>query len=77
MWLVVGPISLACYYEYQQREKKCLVTSVLNLCMSCQRKCRVTWLVEDQARAPRLGFEVDNARLGINSHLGRPELVQV
>jgi len=45
--------------------------------MSCQRKCRVTWLVEDRAKAPRLGFEVENARLGINSHLGQPELVQV
>jgi hypothetical protein len=75
-WLVVGPISLDAYYDYQQREKKRLVTSVLNLCMSCQRKLRVTWLVEDPSKAPRLGFEVENARLGINSHLGRPELVQ-
>jgi hypothetical protein len=75
-WLVVGPISLDAYYEYQQREKKRLVTSVLNLCMSCQRKLRLTWLVEDVNKAPRLGFEVENARLGINSHLGRPELVQ-
>jgi hypothetical protein len=76
-WLIMGPISLEDYYHYQRREKKRLITLVLNLCMSCQRKARVTWLVEDQARAPRLGFEVENARLGINSHLGRPELVQV
>jgi hypothetical protein len=74
--LVVGPISLADYYQYQGREKKHLVTSVLDLCMPCQRKCWVSWLVENQARAPRLGFEVENARLGINSHLGRPELVE-
>jgi hypothetical protein len=81
-WLVVGPISLEDYYQFQRREKKRLITLVLDLCMNCQRKCRVTWLVEDQSKAPRLGFEAENARLGINSHLGqpklgRPELVQV
>lgn len=76
MWLNVGPISLASYYDYQQPRKKRLVTSVLNLCASCQRKCSVSWLVLDPEKAPRLGFEVENARLGINSHLGRPELVE-
>jgi|SRR5215472_183877 len=76
MRLVVGPISLEDYYEYQQRDKKQLVTSVLDLCMSCQRKYWVSWLVADPAKAPRLGLEVENARLGINSHVGRPELVR-
>ena len=75
-WVVLGPVSLGDYYKYQQAENKRLVTSVLDLCMSCQRKAWVSWLVEDQARAPRLGFEVENARLGINSHLGRPQLVE-
>lgn len=74
--LVVGPISLDEYYQYQEPEKKRLVTALLDLCMPCQRKCWVSWLVEDQAKAPRLGLESENARLGINSHLGRPELVQ-
>ena len=74
-WVVVGPISLATYYKYQRAENKRLVTLLLDLCMSCQRKCWVSWLVEDPAKAPRLGFEVENARLGINSHLGRPELI--
>lgn len=73
--LVVGPISLEDYYTYQQPEKKRLVTSVLDLCTSTERKCWISWLVKDQAKAPRLGFEVENARLGINSHLGVPELV--
>ncbi|HEY6370012.1 MAG TPA: type VI secretion system baseplate subunit TssG [Candidatus Sulfotelmatobacter sp.] len=76
VWLQVGPISLASYYDYQQSERKRLVTSVLNLCTTCQRKCWVSWLVADPEKAPRLGFEVENARLGINSHLGRPELVE-
>ena len=73
--LIVGPISLEDYYTYQQPENKRLVTSVLDLCMSCHRQCWVSWLVADPARAPQLGFEVENARLGINSHLGRPVLV--
>jgi Type VI secretion, TssG len=75
-WLVIGPISLAEYYKYQQTENKRLVTAALDLCTSCQRKCWVSWLVEDRTRAPRLGFEIENARLGINSHLGRPELAR-
>ena len=76
VWLVVGPISLDDYYRFQQTENKRLVTSVLDLCTSCQRRCRVSWLVEDPAKGPRLGLEVENARLGVNSHLGRPELVE-
>ncbi len=74
-WLVAGPISLADYYDYQRPEKKKLITTVLDLCMSCQRKYWVSWLVLDTNKAPRLGFEVENARLGINSHMGRPALV--
>jgi len=76
VWVVAGPIPLADYYEFQQPEKKRLVTSILNLCMSSQRKYWLSWLVEDPAKAPRLGVEVENARLGINSHLGRPALVE-
>lgn len=74
--LRVGPVSLADYYAYQQREKKHLVGAVLDLCLSIQRRCWVSWLVADPQKAPRLGIEVENARLGINSHLGQPELVE-
>jgi len=74
--IVVGPISLEDYYKYQQPDNKRLVTLVLDLIMSCQRKCWLSWLVEDPAKAARLGFEQENARLGINSHLGRPQLVE-
>lgn len=73
--LVVGPISLEDYYKFQQPENKRLISTVLELCMDLKRKCWLSWLVEDPAKAPRLGFEAENARLGINSHLGRPELV--
>lgn len=69
--LEVGPVALTTYYEYQQDEKKRLFTEVLDLCMSCQRKCRVKWVVLDPVKSPRLGYEAQNARLGINTHLGR------
>jgi len=74
VWIVMGPIPLADYYDFQQPEKKRLVTSVLNLCISGRRKYWLSWLVADPAKAPRLGIEIENARLGINSHLGRPVL---
>jgi predicted component of type VI protein secretion system len=71
IWLLVGPVSLDTYYSYQRSEKKRLITSVLGLCTSCQRRCWISWLVGDRNKAPRLGLEQENARLGINSHLGR------
>jgi hypothetical protein len=69
--LEVGPVALETYYAYQQDEKKRLFTEVLDLCMSCQRKARVKWVVLNQKKSPRLGYETQNARLGINSHLGQ------
>lgn len=68
--LVVGPVSLTTYYEYQRDDKIWLFRMVLDLCTSCQRECRVSWLVLDPKKAPRLGYEAENSRLGINSHLG-------
>lgn len=69
--LVVGPVSLSTYYDYQREGKKRLFSAVLDLCMSCRWKNRVSWLVSNPDRAPRLGHEQENARLGVNSHLGR------
>lgn len=76
LWLRVGPISLGDYYANQGPPRKSLISSVLNLCVSCHRRCWVSWVVEDPKKAPRLGIEVKNARLGINSYLGSPELVE-
>jgi Type VI secretion, TssG len=75
--LRIGPISLDDYYANQQRERKRLLGAVLDLCMSVRRRCFVSWLVSDPQKAPRLGVERENSRLGINSHLGRPEPVEV
>ena len=77
IWLQIGPISLDAYYTYQRPEKKRLITSVLELCASCQRRCWISWLVGDRKKGPRLGFEQENARLGINSHLGAQILMEV
>jgi hypothetical protein len=69
--LVVGPVSLSTYVEFQREEKKRLFAAVIDLCLSCQRKSKVSWVVLDPEEAPRLGYEVKNARLGVNSHLGK------
>jgi predicted component of type VI protein secretion system len=69
--LVVGPVSLATYYDYQREEKRRLLDAVLDLCLSCRWKSRISWLVSNSEQAPRLGYEERNARLGINSHLGQ------
>ena len=75
--LRVGPISLPDYYACQHSETKQLISSVLDLCMSFHRRCWVSWLVADPGKSPRLGIEEENARLGINSHLGCPEPMEV
>ncbi|MEW6365997.1 MAG: type VI secretion system baseplate subunit TssG [Acidobacteriota bacterium] len=69
--LVIGPVPLATYYEYQEADRQRVLDSVLQLCVTCHQKYRVSWLVQDPGRPPRLGFEEQNARLGINSHLGK------
>jgi predicted component of type VI protein secretion system len=67
----MGPVSLATYYDYQREEKRRLLNAVLDLCLSCRWKSRISWLVSNSEQAPRLGYEEENARLGINSHLGQ------
>jgi hypothetical protein len=66
----IGPVPLERYYEFQRSDGRARLSRVLDLAMSCHRQCRVSWSVLDASRPPRLGFEEENARLGINSHLG-------
>ena len=68
--LVLGPVSLAGYYSFQSGSKLQLLHSVLDLIMPMHQQWAIDWLVLDRSRPPRLGFETENARLGINSHLG-------
>ena len=69
--VAVGPVSLETYGAYQNEQGIRLFTAVLKLCMSSLRESRISWRVMDPELAPRLGFEKQNARLGINSHLGQ------
>jgi predicted component of type VI protein secretion system len=69
--LVVGPVTLATYNSFREESKQELIASVLRLCTLDPH--RISWLVHDAAREPRLGCETENSRLGVNSYLGEIE----
>lgn len=69
--LVVGPLELEDYYRFEQHEQQKMIAAALDLVGAHQRRYRISWLVQDPLRAPRLGSRTENARLGINSHMGR------
>lgn len=69
--LILGPVTLDTYYDFQTDESRRRLDQVLDLSTSCYQEVRVRWRVLDPQRAPRLGVERQNARLGVNSHLGR------
>jgi Type VI secretion, TssG len=68
--LVIGPVPLQSYYQFQEQDHSRLLAAAFDLCLPCYQKHRLSWSVLDPTRAPRLGFENENARLGINSRLG-------
>jgi hypothetical protein len=67
---VIGPVTLSTYYEYQKDEGRRRLEAVLRLCAACHQNYSVDWRVLHPERPPRLGLETENARLGVNSHLG-------
>lgn len=69
--LVIGPVPLAAYYEFHEEASRRRLEAIFDLCVPCDQKYRVSWLVLDRDRAPRLGMAEENSRLGINTHLGR------
>jgi hypothetical protein len=69
--LIIGPVSLATYSNFQTSEKQSELDSVLALCAPCYHKLRIQWTVDYQDRSPRLGLEQENGRLGINSRMGQ------
>jgi len=69
--VVIGPVPLNTYYNFREPENQRRLDSLLSLCMTCYQGYRISWLVLYPERAPHLGYEHENARLGINSHLGR------
>ncbi len=68
--LVIGPVPLETFYAFQEEEKKALLEAVLYLITACHQRYQVAWSILDRTKAPRLGDEARNARLGLNSYLG-------
>jgi hypothetical protein len=68
--LVIGPVPLAQYYAFQEGQLKSMLESVLYLIVPFHQRYTVRWSVADRGRAPRLGQEKRNSRLGLNSYLG-------
>jgi predicted component of type VI protein secretion system len=69
--LVIGPVPIERYLAFQDGQGKELLQAVLYLVTPYHQRYEVSWSVEDRRRAPRLGMETANGRLGLNSHLGR------
>lgn len=68
--MVLGPVSLDTFYAFQSPDQKSLLNAVLYLVTAAHQRCTVAWSILDRNRAPQLGVEECNARLGLNSHLG-------
>jgi len=58
------------FRSYQMEENQKLINRVMRLVAPYHWVYRFEWLVGDVLRAPRLGVEIENAVLGVNSHLG-------
>jgi hypothetical protein len=69
--LVLGPTPLSTYYAFQDEERQYLLKAVVYLITPCHQRYSIEWSIEDRNRAPRLGVEHLNSRLGLNTHLGR------
>lgn len=68
--LVIGPVPLATYENFQTSPGAEKLNAVLGLCAPCYQTSRIDWLVDHLDRNPRLGIAEENACLGINSRIG-------
>jgi len=68
--LLTGPVELRTYYDFTGDEKRKLLEAVLDLVCPCYQRRKLQWVVLDPTKPPRLGDELQNGRLGINSYLG-------
>jgi predicted component of type VI protein secretion system len=69
--ITLGPVSLADYRRHRTEEGGRRIQQVLRLVSPYHWVYDLKWLVGDAACGPRLGSEIENAVLGVNSHLGR------
>jgi hypothetical protein len=58
------------FRRHQTDEGRKLINQVMRLVAPYHWVYRFKWLIGDVSRAPRLGVEIENAVLGVNSHLG-------
>lgn len=58
------------FRRHQTNEGQKLINQVMRLVSPYHWVYRFKWLIGDISRAPRLGIEIENAVLGVNSHLG-------
>jgi hypothetical protein len=58
------------FRRHQTDEGQKRINQVMRLVAPYHWVYRFKWLIGDISRAPRLGIEIDNAVLGVNSHLG-------
>jgi hypothetical protein len=58
------------FRHYQMDEGQKRINQVMRLVAPYHWVYRFKWLIGDVSRAPRLGVEIENAVLGVNSHLG-------
>jgi Type VI secretion, TssG len=58
------------FRRHQTGEGQKRIDQVMRLVAPYHWVYRFKWLIGDVDRAPRLGIEIDNAVLGLNSHLG-------
>ncbi|MBO0859044.1 MAG: type VI secretion system baseplate subunit TssG [Chloracidobacterium sp.] len=58
------------YHYHQTDEGQKLIKQVMRLVAPYHWVYRFQWLIGDVSRAPRLGIEIENAVLGVNSHMG-------
>lgn len=56
--------------RHQTDEGRKRIDQVMRLVAPYHWVYRFKWLIGDTGRAPRLGLEIENAVLGVNSHLG-------
>jgi len=73
--LVLGPVTLDHYFEFQERRQAALLRQVLELVLPFHlagegESLWIRWQVGDPASCPWLGLARKNSVLGVNSHLG-------
>ena len=69
--LRIGPVSMGEYEHYAESEEGMeLLRRTLEMVMPVSQPYEVSWSVLDRTSPPRLGMKDQNARLGINTHMG-------